>query len=312
MKVFTAAETAAALSYGPLIEELRRIFAAGTEAPPRQHYPMPREGEADAVLLLMPVWAGNGSFGAVKLVNVTPGNAARGLPAVTASVLLFDETTGVHVALFDGASLTSRRTAAVSALAASRLARPDSHRLLVIGAGAVGSELPAAYRAVLPIERVDVWNPSPRRAAALVDRLVGEGIAAKLVDDLEAAVGAADVISCATLSEQPLVRGAWLRPGQHLDLIGSFTKTMREADDEAIEKGRVFIDTPAALAESGDLIGPIASGALREDEIAGTLYDLCGDKVPGRLGPGEITVFKAVGVAIEDLAAAVVAYRAAG
>lgn len=312
MKVFSAAETASALSYGPLIESLRRIFAAGITAPPRQHYAMPRDGEGEAVLLLMPAWAGDGSYGAVKLVNVTPGNAARGLPAVTASVLLFEETTGAHVALFDGAALTSRRTAAVSALAASRLARSDSRRMLVVGAGAVGSQLPRAYRAVLPIERVDVWNPSPRRAEALVERLWADGFVAEVASDLEAAVGAADVISCATLSEQPLIRGAWLRPGQHLDLIGSFTRAMREADDEAMARGRVFIDTPAALAETGDLIAPIASGRLSEADIAGTLYDLCGATPAGRRSDDEITVFKAVGVAVEDLAAAIAAYRAAG
>lgn len=306
MRIYTAADTAASLPYDRLVEGLRRAFADGIEAPAREHYRMPRAGEADAVLLTMPVWAGNGTCGGVKIVNVTPGNAARGLPAVTASFLLFDETTGEHLALIDGGTLTARRTAAVSALAASYLARPDSRTLLVVGAGAVASCLAPAFRTVLPIERVIVWNQSPARGERLAAQLGEAGFAASYSDDLEAAVGEADVISCATLSERPLVLGRWLKAGQHVDLIGSFTPEMREIDDAAMKKAHVFIDTAAALLESGDLIGPIRAGVLSEEAIGGTLYDLADGSRPGRRGRDDITVFKAVGVAVEDLAAAMV------
>lgn len=308
MLVLDAAATAAALDYSALIAGLREIFAAGVTAPLRHAHVLPRAGEPDATLLVMPAWMGDGSHGGVKIVNVVPGNAKRGLPAVTASYLLFDETTGAHVALFDGAALTGRRTAAASALAASRLARADSHTLLVVGAGHIGSEMPWAYRAVLPIDRVLVWNPTPTRAERLVERLRDKGIDAVVRNDLEAAVGAADIISCATLSTVPLIRGDWLKPGQHLDLVGSFTPAMREADDRALARGRVFVDGPAAVVESGDIKGPMASGALKD--IAGTLYDLCGGRIEGRRSATEITVFKSVGLAVEDLAAARVALAA--
>lgn len=308
MLVLDADATASALDYSALIAGLREIFAAGVTAPLRHAHALPRAGEPDATLLVMPAWMGDGSHGGVKIVNVVPGNARRGLPAVTASYLLFDETTGAHVALFDGAALTGRRTAAASALAASRLARADSRTLLVVGAGHIGSEMPWAYRAVLPIDRVLVWNPTPARAERLVERLRDKGIDAAGRNDLEAAVGEADIISCATLSTVPLIRGDWLRPGQHLDLVGSFTPAMREADDRALARGRVFVDGPAAVVESGDIKGPMASGALKD--IAGTLYDLCGGRIEGRRSATEITVFKSVGLAVEDLAAARVALAA--
>lgn len=308
MLVLDAAATASALDYPALIAGLRDLFAAGITAPLRHVHGLPRSGEPDATLLLMPAWMGDGSHGGVKIVNVVPGNARRGLPAVTASYLLFDETTGAHVALFDGAALTGRRTAAASALAASYLARADARTLLVVGAGHIGSEMPWAYRAALPIDRVLVWNPTPARAGHLVERLKGEGIDADARTDLEAAVGEADVITCATLSTTPLIKGDWLKPGQHLDLVGSFTPEMREADDRALARGRVFVDGPAAAVESGDIKDPMASGALKE--IAGTLYDLCGGGVEGRRSATDITVFKSVGLAVEDLAAARVALAA--
>ncbi|SCM78838.1 Ornithine cyclodeaminase [uncultured Pleomorphomonas sp.] len=308
MLVLDSAATASALDYPALIAGLREMFAAGVTAPLRHAHGLSRTGEPDATLLMMPAWMGDGSHGGVKIVNVVPGNAARGLAAVTASYLLFDETTGAHVALFDGAALTGRRTAAASALAGSYLARADARTLLVVGAGHIGSEMPDAYRAVLPIDRVLVWNPTPARAGRLVDHLRGRGIDAEARSDLEAAVGEADVISCATLSTAPLVRGDWLKPGQHLDLVGSFTPEMRETDDRAVTRSRVFIDGPAAAIESGDIKGPMASGALKE--IAGTLYDLCGGRVEGRRSAADVTMFKSVGLAVEDLAAARVALAA--
>ncbi len=308
MLVLDAAATASALDYAALIAGLREMFAAGVTAPLRHAHGLPRPGEPDSTLLMMPAWMGDGSHGGVKIVNVVPGNAKRGLPAVTASYLLFDETTGAHVALFDGAALTGRRTAAASALAASCLARPDAHTLLVVGAGHIGSEMPSAYRAVLPIDKVLVWNPTPARAERLAGRLRDKGIEAEARSDLEEAVGEADVVSCATLSTVPLIRGDWLKAGQHLDLVGSFTPEMREADDQAMAQGRVFIDGPAAAVESGDIKGPMASGALKD--IAGTLYDLCGGRVEGRRSAADITVFKSVGLAVEDLAAARVALAA--
>jgi ornithine cyclodeaminase len=235
----------------------------------------------------------------VKVVSVFPGNGARGLPAVSASYLLCDGATGQHLALIDGGEITRRRTAAASALAGSFLAREDAKSLLIVGSGHVGGLMAEAYRAVRPIERVMVWNI--RRAGA--ERLAAR-LGAEAVTDLAAAVRQADIVSCATLSHEPIVRGEWLRPGTHLDLIGGFTPAMREADDDAVRRARVFIDTDAALAEAGDLIDPIAHGALRREDIAGSLFSLCRGDEPGRRDPAEITLFKSVGSALEDLAAA--------
>ncbi|HET6195540.1 MAG TPA: ornithine cyclodeaminase family protein, partial [Acetobacteraceae bacterium] len=166
-----------------------------------------------------------------------------------------------------------------------------------------GGLMAEAYRAVRPIERVRVWNIRAVGAERLAAR-----IGAEAVTDLADAVRQADIVSCATLSPVPLVRGEWLRPGAHLDLIGGFTPAMREADDEAVRRARVFIDTDAALAEAGDLIDPIAHGVLRRDAIAGSLFSLCRGATPGRRDATEITLFKSVGSALEDLAAAGLAY----
>jgi ornithine cyclodeaminase/alanine dehydrogenase-like protein (mu-crystallin family) len=306
MKILDAAQTAAALPFARLIPALRDAFVAGAEAPLRHRHDIAQSDGTDAALLLMPAWRAGGFLG-VKVVSVFPGNGTRGLPAVSASYLLCDGATGQHVALIDGAELTRRRTAAASALAGSFLARDDAASLLIVGSGHIGGLMASAYREVRPIERVLVWNVREAGASRLVARLRAEGWAAEVVDDLGAAVSRADIVTCATLAREPLVRGEWLHPGTHLDLIGGFTPAMREADDEAVRRSRVFIDTDAALSESGDLLDPIAHGVLRREAIAGSLSSLSRGATQGRRDRAEITLFKSVGTALEDLAAAVLA-----
>jgi ornithine cyclodeaminase/alanine dehydrogenase-like protein (mu-crystallin family) len=306
MKILDAAQTAAALPFARLIPALRDAFVAGAEAPLRHRHDIAQSDGTDAALLLMPAWRAGGFLG-VKVVSVFPGNGTRGLPAVSASYLLCDGATGQHVALIDGAELTRRRTAAASALAGSFLARDDAASLLIVGSGHIGGLMASAYREVRPIERVLVWNVREAGAARLVARLRAEGWAAEVADDLGAAVSRADIVTCATLAREPLVRGEWLHPGTHLDLIGGFTPAMREADDEAVRRSRVFIDTDAALSESGDLLDPIAHGVLRREAIAGSLSSLSRGETQGRRDRAEITLFKSVGTALEDLAAAVLA-----
>ncbi len=306
MKILDAAQTAAALPFARLIPALRDAFVAGAEAPLRHRHDIAQSDGTDAALLLMPAWRAGGFLG-VKVVSVFPGNGTRGLPAVSASYLLCDGATGQHVALIDGAELTRRRTAAASALAGSFLARDDAASLLIVGSGHIGGLMASAYREVRPIERVLVWNVREAGASRLVARLRAEGWAAEVADDLGAAVSRADIVTCATLAREPLVRGEWLHPGTHLDLIGGFTPAMREADDEAVRRSRVFIDTDAALSESGDLLDPIAHGVLRREAIAGSLSSLCRGETQGRRDRAEITLFKSVGTALEDLAAAVLA-----
>ncbi len=312
MRFFTAAETAAALDYPGLIRSIADVFAAGATAPQRHHHTIKKPGEPDDVLLLMPAWATGFGVGGVKIVNVVPGNSVRGLPAIMASYLVFDELTGTHKAILDGATLTGMRTAAVSALAADKLARKDASTLLVVGSGRVASELPKAFKAIRKIDKVLIWSRTDASASALAATLTADGFDTETVPDLETAVKRADIISCATLATEPIIMGNWLQPGQHLDLIGSYAPHMREADDEAIQRAKVYIDTLAALHETGDLIKPLESGALSKSAIRGTLYDICKpDFVSGRTD-SDITLFKGVGHALEDLAAAKLALSSIG
>lgn len=306
MKVLSAEETRKALPFDALLTALEEGFKAGAEVPLRHHHAMRED-----MLLLMPAWQNSGDkpegWGGVKIVNVHPGNGARGLPAVTSSYILFDRATGVHKLMLNGAELTARRTAAASALAAKRLARPDSRKLLIVGAGAVASNLAGAYRAALPIEEITVWARTPAAAEALAQSFAAQGISAKAATDLETAVRDADVISCATLARDPILKGAWLQPGQHVDLIGSFTPEMREADDEVIRRTRLFIDTEHAKIESGDIARPLATGVIAESDLEATLETLCRDDLMPRQSETEITLFKGVGTAVEDLSAAILA-----
>ncbi|MCB1500578.1 MAG: ornithine cyclodeaminase family protein [Bauldia sp.] len=310
MRVVSAEEIASVLTYPDLIAALRDAFAGDIAAPARHHHEISRP-DADATLLIMPAWhRGPGGYAGVKVVSVFPGNPARGQPSVVGSYLLLDGDSGRPLAVLDGPALTLWRTAAASALAASYLARDDARRLVMVGAGALAPHLIAAHASVRPIADVAIWNRTPARAGALAAALDRPGLRVMATTDLAAAVRGADVISCATLSRAPLVRGAWLTPGAHVDLVGSYNPAMRESDDEAVAMARVFVDTRAgALKEGGDIVQAIAAGALAESEIAGDVHDLCRGAVSGRRGPEEITLFKSVGAAIEDLAAAVLVFE---
>ena len=201
-------------------------------------------------------------------------------------------------------SSTSRRTAAASALAASFLARADANRLLIVGTGRVASLIAEAMQVVRPLTEVVVWNHRAPAAQALAGRLREQGFQARSSTDLAAAVAAADIVSCATLSTAALIHGEWLRPGTHLDLIGSFTPAMCEADAACFQRSRVYVDTLEALEKSGDVLRAVEAGAFQPDQLAGTLAELCRGTRPGRGSAAQITLFKAVGSALEDLAAA--------
>jgi len=305
MQIISANDTNNALSYDELIPALRDMFKSGAEAPLRHHHEISSSG-IDSTLLLMPAWSD--CYGGIKLVNVNPENNAKNLPSISASYLLFDTKTGQHLCLMDASIMTSKRTAAASALAASYLAKPDSSRLLVVGAGKVGSELPDAFKEVLPIQEVLVWDRNNNQSTALVDRLTAKGWNAKVANTLEEGVKATDIISCATLAEDPIIKGEWLKPGQHIDLIGSFTPTMREVDDSTLKRSKIFIDTQAAVIESGEFLIPLNSGVIEKDDIGASLYELCSQDKTWR-NSQDITLFKGVGHAIEDLAAASLIYN---
>ena len=207
----------------------------------------------------------------------------------------------------------ARRTAAASALAADYLAREDARHLLVVGTGRLSRNLAAAHASVRPLSRVSVWGRDPEKAQAVADEIAEElDILAQPASDLEATVRDADIVSCATLSETPLVQGAWLKPGSHLDLVGAFKPTMRESDDEAVSRARVFVDTrEGAMKEGGDIVRALASGALEEDGIEADLFDLARGTHAVLRQSDDITLFKSVGAALEDLAGAILAFETA-
>lgn len=300
-----AARVAEATPYPDLVDALERAFAdpAAVAAPPRAHHRVEVAGEAARTLLMMPAWSRAGEVVA-KLVNVVPGNAARELPAVQAAVLAADAETGAWTALLDGGELTARRTAAASALAARRLARADAATLLLCGAGRLARPLIEAHASQRPIRRVLVWARRRAAAEAVAAWAAERGFDAAACA-LEAGVAEADLVSCATLSDAPLVRGAWLRPGQHLDLVGAFRPDLRETDAEAVRRAQVFVDTrEGARGEAGDLIRAEAEGAFDFAEIRADLFQLCDGSHPGRESPEAVTLFKSVGAALEDFAAA--------
>ena len=307
MQFLGAEATRERLPFAALVAALRAMFEQGCELPPRQVLELAPAAGDGVTSLVMPAWQRGGCLG-VKVVNVASGNAARGLPGLHSTYVLYDATTGVPLAWLDGDEITARRTAATSALAASWLARADSRSLAIVGAGRVARLLAEAHRVCRPIERVAVWARSPARAQALADELVAEGVDARAAASVEAAVADADIVSCATLAREPIVQGKWLPAGSHLDLIGSFAPTMREADDDCFAGATVVVDSDDAPTKSGDLIGPIARGVVDAGAIA-TLAELARGRRRGRSADVERTVFKSVGSALEDLAAAMLVHR---
>jgi ornithine cyclodeaminase len=313
IRILDARMTGELLPFGTLVATLRQAFAEGCVVPVRHHHTIANDGDPDATLLLMPAWhetQRSERYLGIKIVTVFPGNTARGIPGLTSTYMLYDGRTGMQLALLDGNTITTRRTVAASCLAADYLARKDASRLLVLGAGRVASLIPDAYRAVRPIAHVDIWDIDPAGAERLAENLRQQGLRADAVTNLEAATRQADIVSAATLATAPLIRGEWLRPGTHVDLIGGFTPAMREADDEALQRSSVYIDTREALHEAGDLVQPIRAGVISTDTVRATLDQLCRRDSPARTSDDEITLYKAVGTALADLAAATMVYEA--
>jgi ornithine cyclodeaminase len=293
-----------------LVAALRAAFVRGARAPVRHvHEVAPA---LDGRLLLMPAWREAEATG-VKIVTVYPKNRARGIATVSALYVLLDGATGHPRALLDGEALTLRRTGAASALASTYLSRADARTLLVVGTGRLAPCMAAAHCAARPIERVLVWGRDPGHARTLAGRLAQEGLAAHPAPDLPAALREADIVTCATTAAEPIVRGADVRPGTHVDLVGGFTPAMREADDELVARARVFVDTFAgALAEAGDLVAPLRAGVIAREHVRAELADLAAGRHPGRTSAEEITLFKSVGTALADLAAAELAVSRLG
>ena len=307
---FSAEQIHRTLDYPGLIDALRELFASDAQAPLRHVHSV--ASSSGAKLLLMPAWR-EGAAIAVKIVTVFPNNRALGVATVAATVLLMDGATGHPIALFDGEALTLRRTAAASALASSYLSRADSSTLVVVGAGHLAPFLAHAHCAVRPIDRVLVWARRPEAAVELAARLVGEGLPAIACEDLTGALAQADIVTCATTSSAPIVQARFVKAGAHVDLVGGFTADMREVDDALVQDSRIFVDTFAgALTEAGDLVQPLAAGLISRQHILAELSDLASGRHPGRRDLQERTLFKSVGTALEDLAAASYVMMVAG
>ncbi|RDD60971.1 ornithine cyclodeaminase family protein [Ferruginivarius sediminum] len=311
MRILSPEEVGAALDYPRLVEALRDAFREGLEAPTRHHHTVPSNAGPDGTLLLMPAWQVDTYIG-VKVATVFPANPERGLPSVLANYLLNDGKTGEPLALVAGQPMTNRRTAAASALAADYLARKDASRLLMVGTGAMVPELVDAHASVRPIEEVRIWGRTPEKAQAMAAQLQDRGFRAAPVESLEEGVAWAQVISCATMSAEPLVLGEWLQPGQHVDLVGAFKPTMRETDDACVRTAELFCDTfDGALSEGGDIVQPLNAGVITREDIKADFSMLTRGQHPGRERAEQITLFKSTGAAVEDLAAAILAYETA-
>lgn len=301
-----APAVARALPWPALIDALQQAFRlADAAVPERQHYKLGKAATGAPTLLVMPAWSPSLGVG-TKLVTVFPENARAGLPSIHGLYVLMDPRHGQVLAVLDGGELTARRTAAASALASRHLSRPDSRCLLMVGAGRQARNLPLAHASVRPIERVLVWNRRPDEAHEAVRALQAQGLHAEVAPSLPEAAAQADIVSCATLSTEPLLAGNWLRPGTHVDLVGAFTPAMRETDDRVFERAdAVWCDTrEGAFSEAGDIVQAVKNGAFDPASLAGDLASLCREPQRARRGAADITIFKSVGMALEDLAAA--------
>ncbi len=298
-----------ALPYDQLISALDEAFNTGAIVPDRTHLEVTAPGNADGTLLLMPCWQTNGNMG-VKIATVFPGNAAKGLSAVYGSYFLMDAGTGEPIAVLDGTELTLRRTAAASALASTYISRSDSSTLLMVGTGNLAPHLIAAHASARPIKKVLIWGRREEAAKAVEREFSTASFEIIVVTDLKTAIDGVDIISCATLAREPLIKGDWLQKGQHLDLVGAFKADMREADGSALSRAEVYVDTySGALSEAGDILQAIQEGAIKESDIAGDLEKLVRGHCQGRTSAKAITLFKSVGTALEDLAAAELVIR---
>ncbi len=297
-------EVAARLPWDELIAAIEQAVAnPDAHAPERTVHEVAVTGRQNASLLLKPAWTVGHTI-VVKAVTFFGDNGASGLPTVNAGVLVFDGVNGTLLGGCDGNELTARRTAAASAAAAKRLVRPEARRLLVVGTGALAPMVAQAHAAVRDYDTIEIWGRDPAKAHRVAAAVADCATMVCAVDELDAAVAVADTISCVTASTEPLVRGAHLADGAHLDLIGSFRPDMRESDDAAIIRGDVWVDTYHDAVVAGDVAQPLASGVLSLGEINGDLAELVTGGCQGRTSDDQITVFKSAGTALADMAAA--------
>jgi ornithine cyclodeaminase/alanine dehydrogenase len=310
MLILTRADLERVLDPAAVIIAVESAFseAAAGRAPalPRAVLPMAKGGVFVGMISALPRRQALGA----KLVTVVEANRKRGLPTLHASYLLSDPETGAPLAFMEAGFLTAIRTGAASAVAAKYLARPGSRRVACFGAGVQAEFQLRCFKAALPVESVAVVGRDPTRAWAFAARMRGAlGVPVEVTPDRRAAVREADVVTCATTSSRPVFAGRDLRPGAHVDAIGAFRPDTREVDTETVKRARVVVDTyHGAWTEAGDLLIPIKAGAITRRHVRAELAEVVARRKPGRTRPDEITLFKSVGWAPEDAAAARLAY----
>lgn len=291
------------LDFSHLIPTLEEGFRGQIYVPKRHHHGFGQ----DANLLLMPAWQTAGYLG-IKLITVIPKNRDLGLPSIQGIYALFNAESGEPIAQIDAPVLTNYRTAATSALASQYLSSSTSSSFLMVGTGSLAPYLIRAHMAVRSFDRVMIWGRNPEKADEIAAGMKDE-VNLEVVKDLSSAVQQAQLVSVATMAYDPLILGDWIQPGTHLDLVGSFQPSMREVDDSVIAKTRIFVDSLHAVGESGDLVIPIKNHIISRESIMGTLPNLIKGKIKGRISEQEITLYKSVGHASQDLIAAIFAYE---
>jgi ornithine cyclodeaminase/alanine dehydrogenase-like protein (mu-crystallin family) len=304
--LFINAETVhQALTFPKLVNALQVAFTENIQVPPRLHFDIENpKASRETTLLMMPAWQ-VGNVAGIKLVTVAPENGQKNLPTIQGTYLLLDVDTGSMKAMMDAPSLTAKRTAAASALASRYLSRKDSNTLLVIGTGTLAPHLIAAHASVRPIKQIFVWGRNFKKAQEVCQQVAYLNISCTAVEDLECYVKQADIISCATMSTKPLIFGKWLKEGQHLDMVGAYRPDMREMDDECLTRSAIFVDNfESAVRETGDIAIPLAESVITKNDINSDLFALCRNTFSFNRDKSDITVFKSVGHALEDLAAA--------
>jgi 1-pyrroline-2-carboxylate reductase [NAD(P)H] len=305
MKSIEAADVHRVLTFPDLIAALRTAFGGPAGTPRRTVYQLDEHDPHHSAFAVLPAWSAE--VIGVKAFTYLPGNALKGQPILHSKILLFDRESGAPLALVDGTSVTYWRTAAVAGLAADFLARRDAHRLLICGTGNLAPYMTLAHASVRAYDDIAIWGRNNEKVTSTIAAVLARRpeLSVRAAGDLEAEAREADVISCATAAREPLILGDWVRPGTHTDFFGNHEKNCRECDTALIVKARLYVDSRANnMNEAGEILLPIAEGRITEQHVLGELADLCAGRVDGRRGDDEITVFKSVGTALSDLAAA--------
>ncbi|MCC7045962.1 MAG: ornithine cyclodeaminase [Alphaproteobacteria bacterium] len=294
MQVIEAARVHELLAYDGLIEAIRKAHLGGMpKMSDRQIFQQPHPGGDPDIVIVLPAWQPQEGI-LTKIVTSFPRNRSRhGVSNVNSLYVFANGTTGVTEAVIDGEAMIFRKTSADSALGASMLARQDARNFLMVGAGLLAPYLVRAHRSVRrSIDNIVIWNRTAANADRLVEILGREGIRATATRDLDEAVSRADIISCATMAGEPILKGRLLKPGVHVDLVGSFTPEMRESDDDVLRRADVFVDHRQTTTRSGEFLGPFKRGVIKPSDIKGDLFELCQGRVKGRTSPDQITLMK--------------------